>query len=155
MRCLRVIAALLASATVGGAAELDQLAWLSGKWKGPVGKSESEEHWMAPAGNIMLGMNRTTAGGRVVAFEYLRIFARGGDLFYVAQPGGKAPTEFKLTQSEARAVVFENPAHDFPQRIEYRLETDGKALVAVVSGVNNGKAGRLEFRFQKIDEPSR
>jgi hypothetical protein len=40
--------------------------------------------------------------------------------------------------------VFENPQHDFPKVITYRLEGDG-TLVAVIEG--DGK--RVEFKFRR------
>jgi hypothetical protein len=40
-------------------------------------------------------------------------------IFYIAQPQGNPPTEFRLTESLGNRVVFENKAHDFPQRIVY------------------------------------
>lgn len=51
----------------------------------------------------MLGVSRTIQGGKMVGFEFLRVVERNGGLVYVAQPGGGPPTEFVLTELEARA----------------------------------------------------
>jgi hypothetical protein len=45
--------------------------------------------------------------------------------------------------------VFENPQHDFPQRISYTLKGDGK-LTAAIAGSKNGKTRRVEFNYQRV-----
>ena len=61
----------------------------------------------------------------MIAFEYLRIVERDGGLVYVAQPGGRPPTEFVLTELDRNRAVFVNPRHDYPQRIMYALSKEG------------------------------
>jgi hypothetical protein len=46
----------------------------------------------------MLGTSRTVRGGKLIAFEFLRVVERDGGWVYVAQPGGAPPTEFVLTE---------------------------------------------------------
>lgn len=97
----------------------------------------------------MLGMSRVVAGDRMAFFEYMRIEKRADGIYFVAQPSGKAPTSFKLTKSGAALVVFENPAHDHPKIVTYRLEgKDG--LVATLEGDEGGKHLKQDFRFQRV-----
>lgn len=110
-----------------------------------MGRASVEEHWLAPAGGAMLGMSRTVAGTRMVEFEFLRLVERNGEVLYVAQPGGRPPTEFKLTSATSTKAVFENPAHDFPKMITYEL--DGKKLTATISGGEK----KIAFQFTKAD----
>jgi hypothetical protein len=126
---------------------LDGLRWLEGVWRAKSGKSEIEEYWLEPKGARMLGLGQTSTGGRMVAFEYLRIERRDAGIFYVAQPSGRPPVDFKMTRLEGHEVVFENPAHDFPKVVSYRR--DGDALVARISGDQKGKAAAKEFAFRR------
>ena len=64
----------------------------------------------------MLGVSRTVKTDKMVAFEYLRLVERDGGLVYVAQPGGRSPTEFVLTELDHQRAVFVNPRHDYPHR---------------------------------------
>ena len=91
---------------------VEALAWMAGAWRttGPV---TFEEHWMAPRGGLMVGMGRTVAKGRAVAFEFLRIETKEGRTAYLASPGGRPATRFELTRATADEAVFENLAHDF------------------------------------------
>jgi hypothetical protein len=113
-------------------AGIGDLAWLAGNWSGRSGTTELEERWTTPAGGAMLAVSRTVKDGRMVAFEFLRIVERAGGLVYIAQPGGRPPTDFALIEVAARSVTFENPSHDFPKRIQYTLS--GDTLTATISG---------------------
>ncbi|HVS08300.1 MAG TPA: DUF6265 family protein, partial [Planctomycetota bacterium] len=98
------------------------------------------------AGGAMLGMARELKDGRMVAFEHLRIEERDGGVFYVAAPGGENSVAFRAVRLGTREAVFENPEHDFPVRIGYRLEKDG-GLHARVEG-SDGKG--LDFRMRPV-----
>ena len=93
----------------------------------------------------MLGVSRTVSRGKMVGFEYLRIVERDGGLVYIAQPGGAPPTEFVLTKLGTTRAVFENPRHDFPQRIVYELSAEGR-LSASIGFAKGGRPRRFEFK---------
>lgn len=149
---LRVVALLAA----GGSALLhaqapprvDALAWMAGSWAGRDGRFDHEEHWTAPRGGTMVGMHRTIGTGRTVEFEFFRIEERDGALVYLSQPGGRSPaTPFTARTVERERVVFENPAHDFPQRILYWK--DGDALRARIEGTLDGRSRSQEWRWTR------
>src|SRR5262245_1356494 len=102
------------------AARVDQLQWIAGCWTMMSGGGVIEEQWMAPSGGTMLGMSRTVRGGKTTEYEYLQIREEGAGLVYDARPAGQTPTIFPLRDITADRVTFENPTHDFPQRIIYR-----------------------------------
>lgn len=125
--------------------------WLAGHWRMQSGDTVVEEVWMAPAGDLMPGMARTLRPGRKAFFEYTRIEARPDGLYFVAQPGGVPPTDFKLLESDARSMVFENKAHDFPQRVRYGLRADG-ALEASISGLQDGETRTESWHYLRVDD---
>jgi hypothetical protein len=121
--------------------------WLGGHWCSEVRGELVEEHWLAPRGDLMLGLSRTTKAGRTTGFEFLRIENRDGSPHYVAQPGGVPPTAFRLTASGAGWARFENPTHDFPQRVEYRRTATG--LHAEIAGPGEGgKESVIPFDYE-------
>ena len=71
---------------------------MEGTWVSSAGARIVEERWTPPGGGTMLAVSRTLSGERLVEFEYLRIVERDGSLVYIAQPGGRPPTEFPLTR---------------------------------------------------------
>lgn len=109
------------------------LAWMAGGWGRTEGDRTTEEHWLPPAGDAMLGMHRDISGGTMTAFEFIRIVAEPSGVFYIASPNGAVPTRFRLVESAPRRVTFANPDHDFPKRISYWLDDDG-AMHARVEG---------------------
>lgn len=128
-------------------AVISDLAWLSGDWVGKRSTGSSvEERWSPPGGGAMLAISRSiNASGKMFAFEYLRIMEREGGLIYVAQPGGKTPTEFVLSELSANRAVFENPRHDYPKRIVYELSNEG-VLTATIGQTKGGTPMRYEFK---------
>ncbi len=129
-------------------ADLAAVAWLAGTWTGTLGRASIEERWGPATGGAMLATSKTEAGGRMVEFEYLRIVERDGGLVYVAQPGGRPPTELVATAVDATSATFENPSHDFPQRIRYALGSDG-VLTAEISELSGGR--RMAFTFRRAN----
>ena len=93
----------------------------------------------------MLAVSRTVSRGKLTAFEFLRVVERDGGLVYIAQPGGRPPTEFVLTELGNTRAVFENPRHDSPQRIVYELAADGR-LSASIGYRKGGRPQRFEFK---------
>ena len=140
---------------VGTAANADSAAapdWIGGHWCAALGRDTVEEFWLPPQGGVAIGMSRTLRDGRTAGFEYLRIAEVDGTLSYVAQPGGRPPTIFKRTDGGERWIRFENSAHDFPQRIEYRRE--GDALRATIAGPGrDGGETVIAFDYHTCSSP--
>ena len=97
----------------------------------------------------MLGMGRTVRDGRTIEYESVVIRVENGRLAYEAHPSGQASAVFLSNQLTEWSVVFENPAHDFPQRVGYERRGDD-ALLAWVEGTQNGRARRTEFPYQRV-----
>lgn len=130
--------------------DIADLAWMAGDWGSDSSARVSfEEHWIPPAGGMMLAVSRTMAGGKVVEFEFLRIEVRADGIYYVAQPGGKTPVAFRLTQSTKTSARFENPQHDHPKIIEYKLDGPD-TLLAAIEGDEGGRHKRQVFRFLRM-----
>jgi len=148
---------IMMAATVGAGAQapptgVQRLAWLQGCWETSAAADQSvEEHWMAPRGGTMIGTSRTVRGGATVEYEFVMIRERGEQLVYVAHPSGQPSAEFVAgTVTDSRAV-FENPAHDFPQRIGY--ERSGTSLNAWIEGTRNGEPRRIAFPYHRVSCP--
>lgn len=131
------------------AADVTALGWMSGRWVSEQGERWSEEHWTAPRGGLMLGVGRSGRGAMALQFEFVRIAANEqGVPVYWASPGGGPAVPFKLVQSDRGSATFENPAHDYPVRIEYRR--DGDQLIATISGQDG--ADRSTWQFRRLSD---
>lgn len=144
-------AALAAVAALAQPSALERAAWLAGCWA-REGRAEpgTVEQWMAPAGGVMLGMARTVRGGKVVEHEFLDLRAdTEGRLQYTATPSAQPRASFALLSQTEGELVFENAAHDFPQRIIYRRHADGR-LLARIEGVMKGQARAVDFPMRRV-----
>jgi hypothetical protein len=130
---------------------VDELAWLAGSWRLERSGTTIEEHWLPPAGGMLLGVSRTVRADGGVEFEFLRIAEHEGGLAYLASPEGRPATPFRLVELEGSRATFENPANDFPSRLVY--ERAGETLTATISGTIDGAPRSLAFEWRLVREP--
>ena len=142
-------ATMMGAANVHSAAEAPDLGWLAGHWCSEEGDRRVDEVWLPSAAGAMHGLSRTVSGGRIESFEYMRIEDEAGKLNFLAQPNGAAPTAFALVEHGAQQASFANPAHDFPNRIEYRRE--GDRLHAKISGPGSEGPMEIPFDYRRCD----
>jgi hypothetical protein len=125
------------------------LAWLEGTWTGQSGSMSTEEYWTAPRGGTLLGLHRDVKGDRTISYEFFRIQVSDGVVTYWASPRNAPPTPFRLKEmGPGRRAVFENPEHDFPQRILYWM-TDDDTLHAGIEGPPNAKEKAMEWAWKR------
>jgi Domain of unknown function (DUF6265) len=132
----------------GAATDLSELSWLAGHWTGVQDGLEMEESWLEVKGNSMLGVHRDVKNNHTVSFEFLRIDTSADGITYWASPGGRPPTPFRLKESNGKRVVFENPQHDFPQRIIYWLD-GADSLHAKIEGTYQSKPAAEEWTWKR------
>lgn len=138
-----ILASLLASGPVA-AVTVDDLSWLSGRWESLSEDRWVEEIWSLPRGGSLLALSRTGRGERLIEFEFLRVERNfDGRIILSASPQGRTPIPFALTSAEGTEAVFENPLHDFPQRIRY--QRTGDRLEAVISDLEGTRIIRWTY----------
>ena len=139
-----VASAKAASQTVTG---IQRAAWLQGCWEMKTATRSVEEAWTVPKAGAMIGVSRTIQNGKMTAYEFIVLREEGERLAYVAHPSGQPPATFLSTSVSGSELIFENPAHDFPQQVGYRL--DGDALTAWIRGTQKGRDRRVEFPYRR------
>lgn len=103
---------------------------------------------MEPRGGTMLGVSRTLTAGRTSAFEHMQIREEDGRLVFTAKPSGQEAASFRSIELTDSAVTFENPVHDFPQRVVYRRQADG-SLLARIEGERGGTMQGVDFPMRR------
>jgi Domain of unknown function (DUF6265) len=130
---------------------LRDFAWLAGHWRIEQADRLVDEQWMAPVAGLMMGMARNVQDGKVREYEFTLLRQEpNGDIFYVASPSRQTETSFKLTSLRNGAAVFENPEHDFPQKVIYAQQADGSLLAAIEGPGRDGKPRRVEYPFRRV-----
>ncbi len=129
--------------------KLENLNWIAGCWRSNEKGSVSAERWTKPSGKMMLGTSQMVKNGKTLSFEFLRIVQTENGIFYISKPSeNNAETSFKLIKFTKNQVIFENPEHDFPQRIIYRWKKN-KSLLARIEGKNNGREWGIDFSMNR------
>lgn len=131
------------------ARSVDRMAWLAGCWEGTLSNGATyEEAWLTPRGGTLIGMARMVRDDQTQSFEFMRIVDDDGTLVFIAHPSAQEPTEFHAVGITSVAATFENPDHDFPQRVLYRLNQPDE-LLARVEGDRDGELRGLEFPMRR------
>lgn len=111
-----------------------KISWLEGQWHRQdttTGKRWIERWWFTSPVTLN-GIGVTVYNADTIFVEGLRIVWHDGTLHYIADVAhNQQPVKFRFTEWSATGFTCENPAHDFPKKIVYRLE--GDLLKATIS----------------------
>lgn len=137
------------SLTVLASAQTVFPSFLKGTWK--MENKDIYEHWDSLNENTIKGVSYILTGEVVTIMEYLDITRNDNEIVYTAsvpdQNQGKG-IHFIQTRSDD-TFTFENPDHDFPQKIDYQRLTDTELLVKVSGGNQKGFAYVLNKQVEK------
>jgi len=135
--------------------QIKKLEWLLGSWQDTSAEMHFTETWQKENDSTFIGRGFGVENGDTIFREKLELAERNEKVFYVATVNehlaGK-PTTFALVKDSVNAWIFENPKHDFPQRIIYK-QTSENTLHARVEGTVSGKLQGEEFNMHRINKP--
>ncbi len=143
--------------TPAGAEEcrtLDVVEWVLGEWTTTPGRVVIRENWHRVSDQTFEGESTavSVADGEIVNYETLRLVTMSDGVFYLAKVShNDLPVPFRLTQCSDASAVFENPAHDAPQRLIYRLlEVSGSGDTELEVRVEGDGMNDFSLRFHKL-----
>jgi hypothetical protein len=130
---------------------LSAISFMSGCWTGPSPDGATiEEHYTAPLENLLLGMTRYVRNGRVVDFEFTTVERTDSTFVMTPRPKGVKSDAFPLKEASDGKATWENPKHDFPQRIIYRRGADG-SLIARIEGTTPKGERHVEWTMRPCE----
>ena len=149
MKWIALIACLAAApANAAPADDVAKLDWLAGTWSQTRGQAVVRETWLAPRDGAMGGVGQTSRPGKPPLIEFMKITAEPAGATFTAVLPGQPPTPFVLLPGKDGEAMFENKAHDFPQRVFYRR--CGEDLCAGIEGEVKGELKRQEWRYTRV-----
>ena len=120
---------------------LASIRWLLGDWLAEGDKSTWRETWteFSPDTWEGRGIEVAKAEAGKQSAEDLRLVEMGGSVFYLAKvTHNELPIPFRLVECGDDRLAFANPAHDFPRRLDYQRQPDGRLQVRVGDGADQG-----------------
>jgi hypothetical protein len=135
--------------------DLDK-AWLDlqfiiGSWKIEAGAEM--EKWEFVNEKELRGKGFAVNGRDTILKEVIQLVYNDSGIHYIVKVKGQnnnESTTFSLVNTQKATFVFENKAHDFPQRINYRKISD-TLIMAWIEGEKNGEKKKMEYPMKKTN----
>jgi hypothetical protein len=127
--------------------------FLLGKWGSKMDDGALSENWKKLNDSTFQGESFFIKDKDTLHFESILLQQKEENLFYNAIVKGQNDNKavaFKLTLGDEKQLIFENPKHDYPQKITYSLITKD-SMVASISGIQIGKVSSEKFGMKKIE----
>lgn len=122
---------------------------LQGVWKTDQGPLFYEQ-WHLQPDSILTGKGFTIKGKDTLILETMRLSINEGNWVYEAKASGQNEGQsiaFSLKEQSGSSWIFENLAHDYPNRIIYTFENDS-TLKARTENTAGNKV--QDFHFKRI-----
>jgi len=150
---LAVIGILAAGSWAQQQSELKKMEWLLGTWETKTPKGSLYETWTRKSNHEFQGKSYFLKNKDTLLFETVQLVEKDKKLHYIVsvkkQNGGFPVSFVSKKTSEEKAIVFENPLHDFPKAISYK-KTGKDSLLAEISGSKDGREMKQQFPMRKI-----
>lgn len=135
-----------------------ELRVLDGTWFMPQDRGDRLEIWKVQDDSTLAGrgLRIKAENGDTVLLETMTIELRGEVITYYATVRGQnknEPVGFELTLADADGYLFENPAHDNPQKIRYRL-LGNRELQVTTEGKRGTRTVTDEYVFEREFTPA-
>ena len=125
--------------------------WLIGKWENGTPEGTLTETWSKLNDSTFEGSSYFIKGKDTIHIETIKLQQKDEALTYKATVKGQNNDQavaFELTNSNEKALVFENPKHDYPQKITYTKGANN-TLTAEITGNLRGKKTTERFIMVK------
>lgn len=132
--------------------QLEKMNWLVGQWENNTSNGLLTETWKKDNDSTFLGESyfinnkKDTVHSESIILKQLK-----DELIYSPTVNGQNNDEsvdFKLSSAIENSFSFENPKHDYPQKIVYK-KVNENSFVASISGMQQGKQSTESYLMKK------
>lgn len=128
---------------------------LCGSWQ--LEHSANIEYWSKESPDFYSGILYSIEGNDTVVYEKMSLKKIGKQIYFIAEvpdQNNQEPVRFLLNGSSSKALEFENPDHDFPNKIVYTMPLENR-LEASISGLINNNPDTIFFNYSRIKPNSK
>lgn len=129
--------------------EVPNFAPFEGYWR--CDNEKIAEQWQAKSTSLYLGKSYSIENNDTLLQETITLTKKCGSYYYIPLVFSQNDSQeipFTLKGYSKKKFVFENPNHDFPQRIIYDFINKNELLVTIES-LDPANTKRVEFKFNK------
>jgi len=133
---------------------LEKADWFIGNWQNNTAEPNFGEVWKKANDSVFKGKSFIVKDKQVNFNEFMTLIESKGKLTFIAAVPGQNKEEevpFEATSVTSDSIVFENPDHDFPNKIVYN-KIGEDSLVAVIYGMQKGKPASVKFAMKRSDK---
>jgi hypothetical protein len=132
--------------------QLEKMNWLIGNWENKMDDGILSETWKKENDSTFSGKSYFIVNSKdTVHSETIILTQLNNQLIYSPTVKGQnddKPIDFIMTSDSENNFVFENPKHDYPQKIVYK-KVNENSLVATISGMQQGKQSTESYPMKK------
>jgi Domain of unknown function (DUF6265) len=131
--------------------QLQKANWFLGEWENLTPEAHFKENWVRKNDSTFTGQSIVIAKKNTVFFENIILEQKKDSLLYIVSVKDKnkeKPVSFYLTSASDTKLVFENPKHDYPNKIVYAKITND-SMLATIFGSQNGKQHKEAFPMKR------
>lgn len=135
--------------------KMRSFSWMVGSWSMKTNRGAIMETWTTVNDSTMGGESvMIKNAGEKQQLENIRLVYRNNEYYYCPTAHGQnneQEVKFRITSYSENGFVAENPQHDFPKRITYRLVNKDSVHAFVDGGPSmpNKKSDFYYSRFKK------
>lgn len=127
--------------------------WILGNWENKSVDGNLSETWKKVNDSTFEAQSYFIKEKDTLHFESIILQQKGEELTYSTMVKGQNEEKavaFKLTTTTEKQLVFENPKHDYPQKIIYS-QINPDSMVTKISGIQQGKPSSEQYSMKKIN----
>ena len=131
--------------------QLEKMGWLIGNWENNMPKGTLKESWTKENDSTFSAKSYFIKGQDTLHNEAISITQKNDVITYSSKILGENNdkfVDFKLISANEKVCVFENPTHDYPQKIIYK-KTENNSLIITIAGKQQGKFSTENYKMIK------
>lgn len=148
INCKFLLLFFISTAIWAQKADLEELDFLVGTWK--MEGKDNYENWIK-SDNKLIGKSFKLINGQEKVSETIEITLQENHIVYtptVFDQNDAKGIPFILESAHKKNYSFENPDHDFPKKIQYKILSKSELLVTVLGENDKGFSFKL-IRLEK------
>lgn len=131
--------------------EIQKAKWLIGEWEQVDSLGTLQEIWTIKDDSTYTGQSYYIQNDKdTIHDEQIELTQDKEHLIYNTVVDGENNDEsisFQMMKDEDSLLIFENPKHNYPEKIEYQFKKNN--LIATISGKLKGKFATKSYTFKR------